>query len=418
MKIKSPIAALAAFTLAGAAILGGSIAAQATVDVPVTECVPSQGSDAWDETIVDAVAYDETIVDEAAHWQRYSWTDGDVEGDIAPEFPGEGWQANVAGDPHNIGVAGAYFVSHGSSGKVDWFYLEWVPEITHVQHHDEVSHVVHHDAVPPVICEEDPETATVGQPKVKDLCGTSNDHYGLPEVSEGATVERDGLDLVANLETGFVWAEIGAGWVAEENSLRFAFNSELFTDEPCTEPPVKNDEFEWLLQLPLCGESTVAETGVKTSFSYTWENEAWVEIVTTTPVERIREVELVECPVDVVPVAATVVDLCGTANDKVTAPADTDEIDYTLTDGNVLFAEAKEGFVIAEPGEGDKYTLFAGIATFEAPVLTNTACPEQGLAFTGGEFGPWPLVGGIGILAGLALFFGAFGNRRGWFNRA
>ena len=50
-------------------------------------------------------------------WQRYSWTGGPVE--TAPAFPGDGWQANTASDPHGIGVEGAYDVSHGSSGNAD-----------------------------------------------------------------------------------------------------------------------------------------------------------------------------------------------------------------------------------------------------------------------------------------------------------
>lgn len=60
-------------------------------------------------------------------WQRYSWTGGPHESDDPPAFPSEDWQANVAGDPHGIGVEGAYFVSHGNSGNGDWFYLELVP---------------------------------------------------------------------------------------------------------------------------------------------------------------------------------------------------------------------------------------------------------------------------------------------------
>ena len=71
------------------------------------------------------------VVDSEAHWQRYSWTGGPHEGDDPPDFPSDDWQPNVEGDPHNIGVAGPYFVSHGSSGLGDWFYLEWVPEVTH-----------------------------------------------------------------------------------------------------------------------------------------------------------------------------------------------------------------------------------------------------------------------------------------------
>ena len=64
------------------------------------------------------------------HWQRYSWTGGPLaEDDPPPAFPDDGWQPNVQGDPHGIGVAGAYFVSHGGSGLGDWFYLELVPGV-------------------------------------------------------------------------------------------------------------------------------------------------------------------------------------------------------------------------------------------------------------------------------------------------
>jgi hypothetical protein len=71
---------------------------------------------------------DEVIVIDDSHWQRYSWTGGPHEEDDPPDFPSDDWQANVEGDPHNIGVAGPYFRSHGGSGNGDWFYLEWVVE--------------------------------------------------------------------------------------------------------------------------------------------------------------------------------------------------------------------------------------------------------------------------------------------------
>jgi hypothetical protein len=62
----------------------------------------------------------------ADHFQRYSWTGGPIPDDPAPAFPDANWQPNVEGDPHGIGHAGAYFVSHGASGGGDWFYLELV----------------------------------------------------------------------------------------------------------------------------------------------------------------------------------------------------------------------------------------------------------------------------------------------------
>jgi hypothetical protein len=62
----------------------------------------------------------------ADHFQRYSWTGGPIPDDPAPAFPDANWQPNVEGDPHGIGHAGAYFVSHGASGGGDWFYLELI----------------------------------------------------------------------------------------------------------------------------------------------------------------------------------------------------------------------------------------------------------------------------------------------------
>ena len=106
-----------------------------------------EDSRAYDETVVDKPAWTETVVDEAAHWQRYSWTGGPHDGDDAPDFPSDAWQPNVEGDPHGVGVEGAYFRSHGGAGNGDWFYLEWVEAVTHTVEHPAETHVVHHPAV-------------------------------------------------------------------------------------------------------------------------------------------------------------------------------------------------------------------------------------------------------------------------------
>jgi LPXTG-motif cell wall-anchored protein len=97
--------------------------------------------DAYDEVVTVKDAYDETVSD---GWQRYSWTGGPRNGDSAPGFPSSDWQPNVKGDPHGIGSSGAYFVSHGKSGKGDWFYLE---ALTKTIHHDAETKTVHHEAV-------------------------------------------------------------------------------------------------------------------------------------------------------------------------------------------------------------------------------------------------------------------------------
>jgi hypothetical protein len=123
--------AVIALVIAILALVFSSNRARANADE--TPCVPS---DAWSETVFD-------------HWQRYSWTGGPHEQQDPPAFPSSDWQPNVQGDPHGIGVAGAYFVSHGNSGRGDWFYLEAV-NIT-------VDH-------PAVICEEDPTDPTPTDP--------------------------------------------------------------------------------------------------------------------------------------------------------------------------------------------------------------------------------------------------------------
>lgn len=153
-----------------------------TYDV-TSDCVPK---DAYTETIehpevsheetrivVDVEAYDETVFD---HWQRYSWTGGPHESDNPPAFPSEDWQPNVQGDPHGIGVAGAYFRSHGNSGNGDWFYLEAVNTVIHhdAETHEETFTVVDSEAWvevidhPAVTCEEpeltceDPQYVPIG----------------------------------------------------------------------------------------------------------------------------------------------------------------------------------------------------------------------------------------------------------------
>ena len=132
------------------------------------DCTPA---DAYTETVIVTKAIPATdgkpavpaVTEEQPGWQRYSWTGGPVE--TAPAFPGDGWQANTASDPHGIGVEGAYDLSHGSSGNADWFYLQGIsttvvvtPEVPAVPGKPAVPAVtdtVRHDAV---TCETDETT--------------------------------------------------------------------------------------------------------------------------------------------------------------------------------------------------------------------------------------------------------------------
>ena len=109
--------------------------------------------------VVDKEAWTEVV--EEAHWQRYSWTGGPHDENTAPAFPSADWQPNVKGDPHGVGVEGAYWRSHGNKGKGDWFYLEMVPAVT-------IDHPTTYKTIE-VPCEEEPPTEeppTVTPPKV------------------------------------------------------------------------------------------------------------------------------------------------------------------------------------------------------------------------------------------------------------
>ena len=186
MKLKNLIAGgLAAILAAGGLVLVATPAAQAT-----EVCTPS---DAWTEVVtegspaVDAVY--ETVVIEEAGFQRYSWTGGPHESDTAPAFPSADWQANAKGDPHGIGVAGAYFQSNGNSGEGDWFYLEAVPAVTEQTLVTPAKPAVERVVIehPAVTCDEDVtewHTWAVPPPYV-DLNPENSDDVNWPQTYVG-----------------------------------------------------------------------------------------------------------------------------------------------------------------------------------------------------------------------------------------
>ena len=167
-KLFSIIAALA-LTFVG--VVGASSMASATYP---HECVPSEGTPAYDETVVITEAYDETVVITEAYDETivtteavdkwYSWTGGPSE---THPFPDDNWQPDNGNHNGFDQAPGLLQRDKGESGRSDFFYHEVVAEVTEVVHHDAVTEVIHHeavteiihhDAVPPVICEEEPPT--------------------------------------------------------------------------------------------------------------------------------------------------------------------------------------------------------------------------------------------------------------------
>lgn len=124
---KRILAAIAAIALS----LGGVVTTTTVASATTTECVPSEGTAAYDETVVDAAAVD--------LW--YSWTGGPSD-DHA--FPGEDWQVDNGNHNGFDQSPGLLQRDKGKSGQSDWFYHQVIAE---------QSRIVHHDAVDPVVCD-------------------------------------------------------------------------------------------------------------------------------------------------------------------------------------------------------------------------------------------------------------------------
>lgn len=219
-------------------------------------CVPQE---AWTEVITPEVpategtpeipAVYETITSEVrTGWQRYSWTGGPLEDGVVPSFPSDDWQPNVAGDPHGIGVEGAYDVSHGSSGKADWFYLEGIYETVteEVLVSEAIPAVPGTPAIPAVTVEhpeivcpppvtEEPTTTTPLPPTFTDLCGIENDVVTSPENTDeyaykGTLTEAGLASVTATAATGFVFED---GYTTR--TWTYQFTNEVC---PVVTPPV------------------------------------------------------------------------------------------------------------------------------------------------------------------------------------
>lgn len=153
--------------------------------------------------IVQSATEDQEVFD---YWQRYSWTGGpwdDSQGE--PPFPDERWQPNVKGDPHGVGIEGAYFRSHGSSGKGDWFYLEAVTKVIPGQ--AEVSHVDYfwqkQVRTLPVNCPGEDTPVTPEPPVITPGDCDDLDGSVVAPVTEGITYEFTAQGLKATPNEGY-----------------------------------------------------------------------------------------------------------------------------------------------------------------------------------------------------------------------
>ncbi|MEO6534152.1 MAG: hypothetical protein ABIO06_11345 [Pseudolysinimonas sp.] len=82
-------------------------------------------------------------------------------------------------------------------------------------------------------------TLVPSAPVVKDLCETSNDHYGLPIGPAGVSYSRSGLDIIATITAADTfWGTLPAGWVLNgDGTATYAFTNTTWTNVDCY-PPV------------------------------------------------------------------------------------------------------------------------------------------------------------------------------------
>lgn len=135
-----------------------------------------------------------------------------------------------------------------------------------------------------------PKAAIPTDPIVKDKCGTADDHYGLPDDGNGVFYSRDGLDVLASLDTEhgwFSWAAVPSGWAVEDDSeatvLRWAFQTLDFSDEACPIPPSPGPKAVHTGRVtdPVCtgnGTADVEEWRTDGTVDATWlpDRRAWV----------------------------------------------------------------------------------------------------------------------------------------------
>jgi hypothetical protein len=209
--------------------------------------------DREERVVTDQEATEDTEVFD--HWQRYSLTGGSWPEGPVPAFPDPGdpfrWQANVAGDPHDRGVEGAYSVSHGQSGNTDWFYLEAVNRTVPGQ--DAVTHVEYRWAV--LTRTFTPGEDPVECPPVECPPGTSPWRDGCHVDFDRQTQNRENLVLDCVTDTVTTTREFrqrvrrGVGpwsewtqWQVAEVTERDATDEECpTTEEPPTEEPPVNE---------------------------------------------------------------------------------------------------------------------------------------------------------------------------------
>ena len=199
---------------AGSAPTGADTCVTSEAWTETTDWLLAAPGEGWRQvdqrTVVDEAAWTEEVF---AGWRHYSWTGGPLEAGVVPAVPtgpdDRDWQANATHEPHtnNPHVTwldgtgwGLHYMSHGSAGLADWFYLQRLTDV--VDHpavtHDEFRYAFDH---PAVVCPTQPPTTqppTTQPPEVLPTTATSPEPNQEPsqEPVEEAEAPADDAEVL------------------------------------------------------------------------------------------------------------------------------------------------------------------------------------------------------------------------------
>lgn len=253
-------------------------------------------------------------------------------------------------------------------------------------------------------CYQGPEEVVPVAPEVKDLCDLENDHYGLPDNTEGITYSRDEDGSIrATLSDGFVWgAAIPEGYADDEGEYVFPFAFTAWTDDPCEEKPDDNVHFgEWYdgeYDCEVLDDEVPSVTQYREVTTTLWHREPgeWVSVVTVEIDSYTETRALTEEEIE-----ALEIECAGEQPEPKSGSVSTE-----VCDGSVLVTTTTPWTQEYER-DGAEWVLGEKVngKSVVTRVLNTTACPDTTpqLALTGDDVAG-PLFGaGLAALLGVVL---------------
>jgi hypothetical protein len=273
--------------------------------------------------------------------------------------------------------------------------------------------------VPNALTDEDctvaPTLVIPGTPVIKDLCGITQDHYGLLADTENIAYSRDGKAIIATLHGDNVaWGTLPSGWAKTSDTVAtYAFDDELFTNVPCVVPvpavfdfpttspecdadatfddgffPYQGNGFVLTVDRPYDGPGDYTLTATADAgFTFEGEGDPFVRTSVVTldgafgfQSEDAEAPCFLAPPIEVTLGTPVLNDVCGTANDFGDKPEDTEGVSYVWDSEDEtnfdIDAVIADGYVVNDLPAGWTATEDSSVFFYAwAPTFTDVACP-------------------------------------------